>query len=236
MESKNTMARTAAAVLACALLMGCSDSYVPLQFASIVIDGGNNQTGKVCTKLPQPLVVLALDQFGDPLPGAMVRFSADEGTFDPESMMAASDGRVRVEYTLGSTPGPVQARATAWHDQYVVTFDFTAEPDPPTTVRRVSGHNQSAPAGTALANPLVAGVRDACGRDIPGVTITWSTTAGHLAEAETVTDENGESSNTLALPDQPGTVTVTAYAVDLNSSVTFTATATDPAEEEEEGE
>ncbi|HWV58949.1 MAG TPA: Ig-like domain-containing protein [Longimicrobiales bacterium] len=209
----------------------CTDPHTPLTFAKIEIDGGNNQTGKVCTALPQQLVVSAWDQFGNPLPGALIRFEAQEGTVSPATALAGADGRVRVEYTLGSTPGPVTVRALAWNDQYRVDFEFTAEPDPPLEFRRTSGHNQRGPIGTALANPLVARVTDACGEPVSDFVVQWTTTGGVLGSAESSTDEEGFASNTLTLPAQPGQLTITATATGIGS-VTFTATADEPDDED----
>jgi len=221
------------AVLSAAALaaVACTETHAPLTFAKIEIDGGNFQSAKICTRLPAPLVVSAWDQFGNPLPGALIRFAAEEGSFSSESALAGADGRASVEYTLGATPGPVQVQALAWRDEYRLDFDLTAEPDPPTHISRVSGHNQSAVVGSALANPLVARVADACGEGIAGVIVDWSATGGVLGSAQSVTDEDGIANNTFTVSAEPGQTTITATAGDAGS-VTFTATATAPPAED----
>lgn len=211
-----------------ALVLGsaaCGDPYIPVVFAGIELESGNLQTAKVCTALPEPLVVSAFDQFGDVQPGARIEFVAESGAFQPEVVLTDANGRARATYTLGSTPGSVRAVALAWHGQMSVEFEFTAEPDPPIRLSRVSGNNQSGPTGEPVANPLVVRVLDTCGVGTPDVVVTWSSIGGgQLDSDQSTTDEDGYARNALTLPPDPGVLTVRAEVEGLDP-VVFTATA-----------
>jgi hypothetical protein len=63
---------------------------------------------------------------------------------------------------------------------------------PPTGVTAVSGDAQPASeVGVKLAKPLVVRVFDERGQKLYGVTVTWQTTTGTLADSSSVTDING---------------------------------------------
>ena len=103
--------------------------------------------------------------------------------------------------------------------------------DPPEggTIEEVSGDEQTATAGTALANPLVVRVLDANGDPLAGVTVEWEAQGGgSVSEGSTVSDADGLASVSRTLGTTVGVQTTTATAEDLDGSpVTFTATATE---------
>ncbi len=113
--------------------------------------------------------------------------------------------------------GPFRAAATA------VT---------PGSVTLVSGNNQTAQGGSALANPLIVEVKDTSGNPLSGVTVTWTaspSTAATLSPTSGVTGSNGQASTTVTLASSAsGTVTVTASVAGLTTTVPFTITATQP--------
>ena len=102
-----------------------------------------------------------------------------------------------------------------------------AEPLVATTLAIVSGNNQSAEVGTALANPLVVRVNDQNGDPIAGVSVAFAMTGGTLSSASETTGSNGRASVTLTMPATEGAVTVTASVSGL-ADVMFTATAVAP--------
>ncbi len=79
--------------------------------ANLVVVSGGNQSAPVNTPLPQPLVVQVTDQGGNPIAGVSVTFSAPSGSFTGAPATTDSNGSVSVNYTTGSSPGPVTITA-----------------------------------------------------------------------------------------------------------------------------
>ncbi|MDZ8188214.1 MAG: DUF4082 domain-containing protein [Nostoc sp. ChiSLP02] len=115
---------------------------------------------------------------------------------------------------------------------YYRDIDFIAVAVP--TINIVSGDNQTAETGTALANPFVVQVKDSAGNPQSGVTVNFAVTngGGSVSSVSAVTNANGEASTTLTLGASPGATTyvtnkVSATAVGVGS-VSFSALATPP--------
>lgn len=95
------------AVLAAFLLVGCNSTEPQQILADIQMVSGDNQTGKVGTVLPQPLVVRAIDVDGDPVRGVPIDWSAPFGNaaISATRTVTDNDGKAGVNVQLGSTPG-----------------------------------------------------------------------------------------------------------------------------------
>jgi hypothetical protein len=199
--------------------------------ANISFLAGNSQTGVVGTTLPQPLVVRVTNRFGAPVGGATVNWSNGSGGGTPASAssLTASDGTASTTYRLGthaqveavrvSLPGVTPAAE--------VSFSLTAIADAPASITG-TGDGQHAPAGTALASPLVVSVVDQYGNPTPGLKVAWTVAAGSIATATFtpttgVTDVGGHSPSIVTLGSVPGPLTVTATVGTL--SIHFLATA-----------
>jgi hypothetical protein len=84
--------------------------------ASITVTSGNNQAGRRGTQLPQPLVVLVTDQYGNPISGNAVTFSdrGAGGTFsNGNPVITGTNGAASELYTLPLSPKTVTITATA---------------------------------------------------------------------------------------------------------------------------
>jgi adhesin/invasin len=79
---------------------------------SLAIVGGNNQAEQIGAVLPESLIVVLVDQFGNPITGADIAWSAQNGSLSSTLVTTGSDGRAAVEWTLGLFPGFQQATAT----------------------------------------------------------------------------------------------------------------------------
>jgi len=77
----------------------------PDQLAKLVVAAGDNQTGTADEALPMPLVVNAQDQYGNPIGGVSVSWSALDGGGSVASATAttAPDGTANTAATLGPT-------------------------------------------------------------------------------------------------------------------------------------
>jgi len=103
--------------------------------------------------------------------------------------------------------------------------DDVTDPSTPTTVTIVSGDQQTATAGAALAAPFVVNIDDQNGNPMSGVTVTWAITSGggSLSATSSVSDSNGEAQVTYTAGPDAGTGTVTATVSGL-TALTFTVT------------
>ncbi|MBI2795354.1 MAG: Ig-like domain-containing protein [Gemmatimonadetes bacterium] len=219
----STAARVVAASLV-ALAAACGDTTAPaFVVSSISATAGNGQHAVVATALPTAVAVQVMSTAGVPVPDATVRFAVVGAGGSVSTSAASTDasGTAQVLWTLGTVAGIDSLTATT--GSYSVTFTASATPDVPAQVLVVSGDAQSAPAGTALAAPLVVMVLDKWGNAVPSTAITWSTSAGGvLASATTTTDANGMATDALTLGATPGPEPVTVSV--LVGTVTLVAT------------
>lgn len=190
---------------------------------------GDAQTGAAGSALPNPLVVLVADQYGNPAVGRTVAFTTTGGnTVAGSPATTGADGKAQVTVTLGNTAGAgtVIATVTGVPAQ---TFSTTATARAASALTKASGDGQSATAGIALVNPLVAKVADQFGNPVAGATVTWAIASGGgtLSGTTTTTSAAGLAQVTYTLDTTPGPATVTATSGALGT-VTFGATGNAP--------
>jgi len=92
---------------------------------------GSNQLAGVGHSLEQPLVALAADAYGNPVPGVPVAFSvaAGSGTIASDPVLTDSTGKAAAkQWTLGAEPGVQKVSATSGAGQAV--FRAFAAPPP----------------------------------------------------------------------------------------------------------
>ena len=185
---------------------------------------GDDQQSPAGAALTKPLVVMVHDQYGNPLPGAIVTFAVTAGGGSLSATTATTDaeGRAAVTLTLGSDPGRNTVAAKVAELKPVI-FGATGKAIP-RTLAKLSGDEQEGPAGTALAEPFVVEVRNQDNNPLEGAQVTFAITAGGgtLSATTATTDANGRASSTLTLGTEPGTNVVAAIAAELDP-VTFTA-------------
>jgi len=75
--------------------------------------GPTIQSGTRRDPLPEPLAVLTVDRFGNPVAGAEVKWEASSGNGDlsAETTVTGSDGTTSVIWTLGNRVGVERATA-----------------------------------------------------------------------------------------------------------------------------
>ena len=193
---------------------------------TIAIVTGDNQNAPAGTGLPEPLVVLVTDQFGNPVQGVEVSWTATTGTVDPASVTTGAKGQAATQRVLGPTAGSQEATANAnGLDGSPVTFTHVATAGSASSLRLVSGNNQNAAAGAALAQPLVVRLTDGDGNPIAGSPVSWvvGTGGGSIAPSGD-TDVDGKASAVFTLGPAAGANTVNAVVSGVGV-VTFTATA-----------
>ena len=154
------------------------------------VGGGQDQTGVVGTELSTALVVKVVDSAGNPVKNQIVNFKviAGGGSMFAGVGITNDSGRTQDLWTLGTSTKDserVEARAVDPNTGAPLTFAIfraTATAGPPDSISRISGDTQSAPHGTAIADPsLVVRVADRYGNPVPGAVVTWTVLFGGAA-------------------------------------------------------
>ncbi len=170
--------------------------------SSLQIEAGDLQTG-VRGGSGSALVVRHTRN-GLPVQGATVLWQAVEGGARPAvaSSQTDAEGRARVDLQFGEVAGGSRIRARIDQDLEVFFRVTTVEGQ----LLALSGNNQSAAAGSALAQPLVVRIQPAAA----GIPVQWRVLSGggSLQQTETATDANGEARSGWTLGPQAGTQSV----------------------------
>ncbi len=193
--------------------------------AQIIPVEGDGQRGLV-NQAALPLRALyTIDDL--PTAGIPVQWSVTGGGSPTStSTLTNGDGIATLNYTFGGTPGPVVVTATVGE----VSTQFLLE----ATVGQLgiaSGDGQSGAPGEPLANPLVVvvSVPPANAKSLANIPVSWAVVAGSgsLAQAVTLTDANGQASNSFVLGDATGLQQVRA-SIAGGAEVVFSANALTP--------
>ncbi|HYW05754.1 MAG TPA: Ig-like domain-containing protein [Longimicrobium sp.] len=191
---------------------------------TLTITGGNGQTGRISTPLPQPLRVVVRRANGTPLPGITVEWAAtlESGSVSPSISLTNASGEASTTWTLGSRIGANQVVATIRDASSAlaaqVSFTATATAGPPAAINKTGG-DQSAVAGQQAPSPFGVIVLDISGNGVPGVTVTWNSVggAGTFQPATSVTNAQGVATTTWTAPTTAGSYSITASAAGLTS-------------------
>ncbi|MDP3910169.1 MAG: hypothetical protein Q8Q14_07235 [Gemmatimonadales bacterium] len=195
----------------------------------LVATAGDLQSAVVGTPVATDPAVQALDQFGNPVPGAAVTFtvSGGGGSITGAAQLTNASGIATVGgWTLGTAVGANTLTATV-AGVTPVTFTANATAGTAAAIVKVAGDVQSAVVNAAVAvNPQVR-LLDQFGNPVAGASLTFAVTGGggSVAGAAQTTDTAGVATLggwTLGTAVGENAVTATAGAL----SATFTATAT----------
>ena len=109
----------------------------------------------------------------------------------------------------------------------MASFSLNTEVTGPGALVIAGGDQQSAPANTALPNPLEVIVVDQFGVPLNNITINWTIAAGggSLSASSSVSDDNGHASVNYTTGPTPGRATVNAQVSGL-MPLSFTITIT----------
>ena len=195
--------------------------------ASVVVSAGNGQTGPVGSTLTVNPAVLVRDAGGAPLADVPVTFAVTggNGSITAATPVTNASGIATLgSWTLGTVAGANTLSATVT-GLAPVTFTATGTPGPPTTLVIISGANQTAAAGAALASPLVVEVRDALGNGVQGITVNWTVSHGSVTPTSGVTNSVGRAQTAWTLGSTATAQSATGSVSGLTPAV-FNATAT----------
>ncbi len=200
---------------------------LPGPAVKIIAYGGAKQTGTVGTVLPKPIVAQARDSYNNGVAGVTVSFSVSAGVLTPTSAVTNATGLASTVYQLPTKSGTYFVKATA-SGLNTISFSETAAAGAPTSIAVAGGNNQSAPAGSTLAQALTAVVRDQYNNPVPSVYVTFTDNGagGTFSNANPVlTGSTGTASQIYTLPPVPGTYTVSASVGGVTNPANFTETA-----------
>ena len=192
---------------------------------------GDNQEGMPNETLAKLFVVEAKDANGSALAGVSVTFTvvAGGGTLSETNTTTDANGRAQSLLTLGPNLGTNTVKVSV-EDIYQTAL-FRAEATPPrpipTTLKYVSGNNQSGLTDETLMQPFVVEVHDQYDDPMEGVTVTFAVSigGGSLSDTSVDSDVNGLARSTLTLGDDPGTNIVEVSVEGIAETVTFHAVA-----------
>ena len=192
---------------------------------------GDNQKGVTGAALEDPFVVEVQDANGSALVGVPVTFvvTTGSGTLSVTNTTTDGSGRAQSLLTLGPNLGTNTVEVSV--EGISQTALFRAEATPPlpmpTTLKYVSGNNQSGLTGKTLMQPFVVEVHDQYDDPMEGVTVTFAVSigGGSLSDMSVDSDVNGLARNTLTLGNAPVTNIVEVSVEGIAETVTFHAVA-----------
>jgi adhesin/invasin len=204
--------------------------------ASVVANGGNDQTAMAGSSVTTGPSVKVTDANGNPLSGFTVTFAVTGGggSVTGGSAVTNANGVATVgSWVMGTAAGPNTLAATAGSLQgSPVTFTATAVAATPAAIVIVAGDGQSAAAGSAVPTAPAVKVSDAFGNAVSGFVVTFAVASGggSISGAAATTNSSGVATvGSWTLGPTAGLNTLTATGPGLTpSSVTFTATASAP--------
>jgi hypothetical protein len=164
---------------------------------SIVKVSGDDQIGAPNARLAQPITVRVLDRLLAPITDHAVTFQVVDGGGSVSSALAqpGADGMAGVTWTLGTEATEHVSATVAGASLTPATFTATAVEGGVTGLVVVQGGNEAVFAGAGATPPAVKAVNGA-GVGVPGVTVSFSVTAGGgtINAASAVTDGSGVAS------------------------------------------
>jgi hypothetical protein len=192
--------------------------------------GGNDQDATVGSQLPEPLEVVITDEFGNPVEGVQVDWTAEHGSVDPATTTTGANGKAATVWSLASSVGTQTASASSEGlEGSPVSFTATAGPGGPRRLVLVSGNNQSTPPNQELSQPLVVRLEDDNGNGVSNRAVSWviGSGGGSVSATTSSTDDNGEARVRWTLGPTPVVNTLNAVVSGVGF-VTFRAVASSP--------
>ena len=207
-------------------------NQLPLSALSKLLKiSGDSQKGGSVAPLSQPFVVEARDARGSPLVGVSVTFTvvAGGGKLSVTNTTTDDNGRAQSLLTLGPNLGTNTVAVSVEDIFQTALFRAEAIPPPPvaTTLKYVSGNNQSGLTGETLMQPFVVEVHDQYDDPMDGVTVTFAVSigGGSMSDTSVDSDINGLARSTLTLGNDPVTNIVEVSVEGIAETVTFHAVA-----------
>ncbi|MFN0168952.1 MAG: hypothetical protein ACKV22_21210 [Bryobacteraceae bacterium] len=192
--------------------------------AAFRITNGNNQSVNGNQSLPAPLVAVAEDASGNPIPNATVVWEVvTSGTASLSNLTNTSDanGRVSARVTAGVSPGTFQIRLrnTAGTIQALYTFTVNLTL---TGIVKNAGDNQEVVINTAFPTALSVTVNSTTG-PVPGIQVAFAVSSGSatLSSATATTNAQGVATVNATAGPNAGPIVITASVSNLSTQFTL---------------
>jgi hypothetical protein len=197
---------------------------------SLVVRGGDRQSGRVGAPLARPLLVRALDRAGNPVPGVSLTAAPGAGSVTDSAVQTDSSGTARLRWTLGREAGAQKLSIGLAEGKSRLELTAAATAGAPARLTFV-GAPASVTAGRPLANGLVVELTDAFGNPVGGQRVTLATTSGAVSPARAETDKAGRLRVKWTPGSKAGTATLTARlgGSEVRGKQTISVTAPRPA-------
>ena len=224
---QQAVARVIGGTLPLTVTFSATADPAPPDLLSLI--GGNNQPGQIGDVLPESLEVGLADEYGNPIAGADIQWSAQSGSVSSPVTTTGSNGRAAVQWTLGLLPGTQHVTASyAGVTGSPVTFTASATVGPPPRLVIYTQPSDTVTGGVAFAQQPMLQVEDNLGNPVlqSGIAVTASISSGGgtLGGTTTVTtDIGGQAQFTdLSITGKTGPRTL-IFAASGHTSVTSRA-------------
>ena len=155
--------------------------------------GGDHQHALAGRRLLEPIALQVLARGGQPVAGASVSFTPEDGLgqVEPALAVADRDGQARTSWTLSPHPGLQRLVARVGTLDSAVTFSAEADPSPGSIRVDLPSDSPSGTAGAPLDQPIVLRVTDSLGAPLEGLPVGWRTPDGGRLQGSERTDSAG---------------------------------------------
>ena len=143
--------------------------------------GGNNQAGQIGDVLPESLEVALTDTYGNPIAGASIQWTAQNGSLSSNAVTTGSNGRAAVQWQLSIVPGTQHATAAfAGVAGSPVSFTASATVGPPPRLVIYTQPSDTVSSGTPFPQQPMLQVEDNLGTPIlqAGIPVTVGISSG----------------------------------------------------------
>jgi hypothetical protein len=195
--------------------------------AKIAIEDGDGQSAPAGATLADPIVVKVTDALGRPVADQAVVFAIETGggLVTPANVQTGNDGLASATWTLGNSAGQQRVKAQVSGGELLVNFNASAVSGVGALLELVSGNNQVAAVGSALADSLVVRVTDDKGNPVAGVEVQWTVDGGgSISPASVLSGADGTAAAERVLGNASGPQSAQASSAGI-APVTFTQTA-----------
>lgn len=143
--------------------------------------------------MSRPVTLRVLTRRGQPVPGATVAFTTEngEGSVAPANAVTDAEGRAKVQWTLGARAGRQQLHGRLAAIDSVITFVADADPSPKNARVEVITSELRGTAAALIEHPARVRVTDTAGVALAQVRVTWRALNGGAAEGVAYTDTAG---------------------------------------------
>jgi expansin (peptidoglycan-binding protein) len=179
----------------------------PASPADLQVVAGGSQRGTAGRPLPEDVVVLVRDRFGNPVAGAPVQVRQVDGSVADSVVASDSTGRARVRWTLGRRAGLQRLVLEVAGAEAMVPVTARAGPREAANVTFVS---PPAAAVAGRSTTLAVVVTDAYGNAVGDALVVFTASHGAVAPERVLTDQRGRAATRWVPAANPDQQTVTA--------------------------